>query len=399
MAGGWSAKPGSGLKYDGGDAFSLDLVNRLQVHWTYTGNENGPDVNTFNIRRARTTFSGHVFNKDIHYKLQMDWVDQGPAGDGAIKEGHVQWNFANSDDGTVGLRVGQGKTMFGLEATGTSGGLWFVERSSASRAFSDSYSRGAWINGVVVDHKLRYSVGAMNTDVAGGLGGAAATATGYTDRGEETANSDNELSYVLTVNFDPLGDFFDGKQTTESRRQGDWRTDDRSLKGTVGAGVAFGNGRTATAVGGAIQDIESTSINVNTEWTVARFSVLAEYFMRTDDQQGPIADKEEPTGWAVSAGYLFDKSGDSSMQWGVGLRVNSVENDVGNNATVDFLTGMQGIGAVPGNATEVTAVLNAFYHAHQCKTQLEYTYQNVDPDGAASSSGNSIIRIGFQIEF
>lgn len=396
--GGWSAKPGSGLKFDGGDAFGLELKNRLQVHWNYANNEDAADTNSFTVRRLRTTLAGHVFKKNILYYVMFDAVDSGAAGDGNIKQGWAQWNFMEGDGGKMGLRFGQAKTMYGLEATATSAGLWFVERSAASRAFADTFSRGAWINGVMADSKLRWNIGAMNTDSANGLGGAAGGSTGYTDRGEETANSDNELSYVFSANFDPLGDFFGGKQTTESYRQGDWRTDDTGLRGTIGVGVALGNGKTATAVGGSTQDIESTSININTAWHVSRFNVLAEYFMRTDDQQGATPDEEEPSGWSASLGYLLPKSGDSVMQWGLGVRVCMLENDIGNNANVDFLTGMVGIGSTPGEVTEVSAVLNAFYHSHACKTQFEYTFQDVDPDGAGTGQTNHLIRIGFQLE-
>jgi hypothetical protein len=398
---GWSAKPGSGLKYDGGDAFGLSWSNRLQVHWTYSNNENAPDTNTFNVRRARTNLAGHVFHRNILYQFIWDAVDQGAAGDGNIKQGWIQWNFASSDNGKVGLRFGQAKTMFGMEATGTSAGLWFVERSAASRAFADSFSRGAWLNGVMIENRLRWVAGAMNTDVAAGLGaGNGTTVIGYVDRGEETSNSDNELSYVFAANFDPLGDFHDGRQTIESRRQGDWRTDDQSFKGTFGAALALGNG--VSGVGG--QDIESTSINLNTAWTVAGFNLMGEYFMRTDDLQGPVADEEEPSGFAVSGGYLLPKSGDSHIQWGFGLRASMVETDdggsVGATTGVDFLTGTAGIGGVLGEVTEISAVLNAFYHGHACKTQIEYTFQDVDPDAVASSSvTNHILRIAFQLEF
>lgn len=387
MPGGWTAKAGKGLSYDGGDAFGMDIKNRLQVHWTYANNEDAADSNTFNVRRLRTTFGGHVFKRNILYQIVFDAVDSGAAGDGNIKQGWVQWNFSESDSGKIGVRAGQAKTMFGLEATMTSAGLWFVERSTASRAFADSFSRGAWLNGVMVDNKLRWTVGAMNTDVAGGLG------TNYVDRGEETSNSDNELSYVFAANFDPLGDFFGGKPTVESQRQGDFRTEDKAFKGTVGVGVGLGNGKTT---GGG--DIESTSLNLNTAWAVSGFSILGEYFMRTDDVQGAGGDEEEPSGFAVSGGYLLPKSGDSDMQWGFGLRVCMVENDNGNNGTVDFLTGTQGIGSTPGEVTEISAVLNAFYHGHACKTQIEYTFQDVDPDGATSGMTNHILRVGFQIE-
>jgi hypothetical protein len=389
--GGWTAKPGSGLSYDGGDAFGLKWQNRLQVHWTYMNNENAADTNTFNIRRARTTLSGHVFSRNIEYKLQFDAVDAGAAGDGNIKEGHATWNFSQSEGSTVGIRAGQGKTLFGYEATGSSGGLWFVERSAASRAFADAYSRGAWIVGGMMMKEstpIRFVLGAMNTDVAAGLGG------GYTDRGEETANSDNELSYVLTANIDPMGDFHGGKTTAVSQRQGDWRTDNHDLKGTLGVGIALGNGKD-TASG---NDVESTSINLNTAWTVNRVNVLGEYFMRTDELQGATQDEEEPSGFAVSVGYLLDKSGDSSIQWGLGLRYNHIETDRGNNGTISYLSEAAGIGAADGDANEISVVVNAFYHGHACKTQIEYTMQDVEPTGGADVT-NHILRVGFQIEF
>lgn len=402
----WSVKPGSGVKYEAGDAFSLEIKNRLDVHWTFSNNEDAADINTFNVRRLRTNFSGHVFSKSIHYLLAFDAVDQGAAGDGNIKQGWAEWNFVDQKEARVGLRVGQAKTMYGLEATQTSAGLWFVERSVASRAFADVFTRGAWLNGAYASDAskpaLRWSLGAMNTDVAAGLGGSGTGITGLTDRGEESANSDNELSYVFSANFDPLGDFFGGRQTTENLRQGDWRTEDTSLKGTIGFGIALENGRTATAVGApaAIEDVEGTSININTEWSVAGFNILGEYFMRTDDQQGTVADKEEPSGFNVSAGYLLSKSGDSTIQWGFGLRYATVETDEGTAGSgVDFLTGAQGIGSTLGDVSEISAVINAFYHAHACKTQFEWTLQEVDPDGAGSSSlTNNIFRIAFQIE-
>lgn len=415
-AGGWSSKPGAGLKYDGGDAFGLTVLSRIQVHYTFSANESfgspvitaspGADTSSFNIRRARLSLTGHVFDKNITYAFILDAVDA----TSPIKRAWVQWNFASSETGKIGMRVGQAKTVYGLESAGSSGSLWFVERSSASRAFSDVNSRGAWFNGVMGDNKLRWSAGAMNTEVAGGLGGAGTDSqgnpiTGHAELGEETANADNELSYVISANFDPLGDFFDGKQTIEAFKHGDWRDEkDASLKGTVGVGVALGNGKTAspaTQPVGNRPDIESTSLNVNTAWTVSKLSLLGEYFMRTDDLQTPgTADEEEAMGYAVSVGYLLPKSGDSKVQWGLGVRYNYIETDDGTPGSgVDFLTAAQGIGSDLGECTELSVVLNAFYHGHACKTQIEYTMQDVEAEVANFDRTNHLVRVAFQLEF
>lgn len=396
----WTFTPGEGLQLNGGDAFSFKMANQLQVHWTFSALDAGTDTANFTVRRARTTFSGHVFDKGLLYKLQLDAADAGSSGDGNIKEGHVTWQFlgqelseadkkANKEKGdcSIGLRFGQGKVLFGLEGTGASSGLFFVERSSASRGFADGYSRGAWLVGSALKNQLRWSVGAMNTDVAGGLG------AGYTDRGEEASNSDNEMSYTAMANFDPLGDFNGGKGT-ESFRQGDFRSDDKSLKGTVGVGLALGNGK--DTAGG--QDVESTSININTAWSVAGFQVMGEYYMRSDDLQGTTSDTEDSDGWAVSGTYLLPKSGDSSAQWGVGLRFGQVSSDNGDNGTVNYVTGLQGLGAAEGDSTEITVVVDAFYHGHAAKSQIEYTFQDVD-FSTGNDPTNHILRVGFQLLF
>lgn len=334
--GGWSAKPGSGLKYDGGDAFGLKLANRIQIHYVYDAAESGPDSSNFDIRRARTALSGHVFNKNIEYMLMFDAVDTGANGN--LKQGHVTWNFMNSDAGKIGLRIGQAKSMFGLEWTGTSAGLTFVERSIASGEFSNDYTRGAWLNGKYADSKLRWSLGAMN---------------GVT-LGEEADNDDNELGYVGSVNFDPLGDFFGGSQTAESWRQVDLREGDRPLVGTIGVGMAIDN----TVAGGV--DVEHEILNINTAWSVQGFQVMAEFFDRSVSPTG--AADQDSDGFSFSGSYALPKSGDSSMQWAFGLRYSVVDlTDAGGDET-----------------TDISAVANAFYHGHACKTQLEVTMREYD---------------------
>lgn len=367
QGGGWSAAPGKGLSYDGGDAFTFKLANQLQTHYTFSAMDNGAaDTSTFNIRRARTTFSGTAFSKDIAYKLQVDGVDTGAG----IKEGHVQWTFMRNDSGSIGLRMGQGKTLFGLEAAGSSAGLMFVERSLAATTFSDAYTRGAWIMGSHNNNALRWSFGAMNTTVSKDGGGLFTLSPD--EAGEETANTDNELNYVAAVNFDPMGDFTGGGGN-EGFRQGDFREGDRPFVGTVGAAIAVENGQT----GG--QDLEGTCFTINTAWSVQGFQIMGEFFGRHDE----IADtttEADGTGYAVSGTWVMPKGADSSMQWAFGARLAYVEPD----DSVDM------------DITEFTLGADAFYHGHACKSQLDYTMQDI---GGAGDATNHIIRFGFQLLF
>ena len=379
QGGGWTYKPGSGLNYDGGDAFGLTLGNQLQVQWTFAAMDNAADTNNFTVRRARTFLAGHAFNKNINYMVRLEHLDGGAS----LKDGWVQWNFSNDDSGKLGVRVGQGKTYHGLEATGSSSGLYFVERSAATRGFSDTRSRGAWIHGTMAENKLRWMAGAQNGDVA--------TASAVTEVGEETANADNELTYVASVNFDPMGDFVGDGKSYESFKQGTLEKSDKFV-GTIGAGVMVGNHRDAAGAGA--NDVESTSININTAWRTGMLGLQGEVFIRSDDNQAPAGVEEDTTGWYAQGTWTLEKSGSSDVQWGFGVRVGQVTTD----DTVTAMTGLSGIGAVAGDAMEVSGVLNAFYHGHAAKTQFEYTWQDVNPD-AGTSSTNHIIRIQFQLLF
>lgn len=351
-----SFKAGSGVTFDGGDDFSLTLKNRLQVQYVETFGDDVEDTQNFDIRRARTSLSGHVYNKNIHYNLMMDWTDN----DSAIRDAWTQWNFAHGDGSTVGLRAGQGKPGHGLEFTGTSAGLYFVERSIATEFFANSRARGAWLQGNHAESKFRWMAGVQNNGVSDAVDGS--------DDGD---NDDNELVYVASANFDPMGDYVGGGKTYESWMQGDLEGA-KELKGTIGAGVAIDNrGSDNNAFG---LENESTQFNLNTAWSVSNFWVMVDYYNRTDDIVG--GDSLDHDGFSGTVGYTLPKNGDSAMQWGLGVRYSEF--------TLDETI-------LDDSVTQFGLVLNAFYHGHKCKTQVEFN--NLD-DGTDTAQQ---ILVQFQI--
>ncbi|MCA8951848.1 MAG: hypothetical protein KDE27_20225 [Planctomycetes bacterium] len=386
------AAPGKGLSYDGGEAFGFSMDNQLQTRFGYLGGDVARDVTSFDVPRARTLLRGHAFKKSIQYYLQLDAVDDGLGTltvNGPIKDAHITWNFIDDDSGTIGLRMGQGKTQFGLSGTGEARGLFFLERSAAANGFSRARSTGAWVMGSHMENKLRWSAGLMNGATAAGLG------AGYVDVGEEAANSDNEVNAVFTAEFDPMGDTTGGKGR-EYWYEGDFRTEDRGLQGSVRASLAIENGKDTSA---AANDIEGIAFTIGTVWSIEGFQFLGEWFTRTDEAQSTPADEEQPMGWSVQGVWVMPKSADAAIQWGFGARVCMVETDNGlTGSGVNFVTGLSGLGAVNGDSTEVTLAANAFYHEHACKTTFEYTFQQVSPTGGTDLD-NHIVGIGFQLLF
>jgi len=371
-----TAAPGSGITIDGGDSFALKLKNQFQYKWTYMSMENAANTNTFDVRRARTALSGHVFNKNIKFMLKNDWED---ANGRSIKDAWVHWNFINEGDNTIGVRLGQTKTQFGRSATGSSASLEMIERDTATLAFADTRSRGIAVHGQhMPEDKLHWSFGIYNATTA---------SDAATNRGEEGSNDDNELNFVGTVRFDPMGDMNGGKGD-EAYQQADLRdagSNDKFLL-SVGAGVEIANGK----VGGV--DVEGTSININAAAKVSGVSVLGEVFLRSDDPA--VGTEEDATGFNIQGSYTLAPAQGSDTRWGGALRITSVSVD---DAPVVGLTGTS-LGAASGDIFEIGFGVNAFYKKHNMKTQVNYTLQQVEPDGAADRD-NHIIDIMFTLIF
>ncbi len=358
-----SFKPGAGTTFDGGDEFKLTFLTYVQLQYTTTWGDDVDNDQDFRVRRARPAIFGHAYRKDLLYTLRLDLTDNGSV----LKDAWVQWDFAREEDSRIGLRAGQSKTYFGLETTETDTALFFVDRTVVSTTFSDARSRGVWLHGNQAD-KLRWTVGAQNGDVA------ASNPGGVQDVGEEDDNSDNELSYVASLNFDPLGDYVGNGASYEAFREGDL-ANTQELRGTLGLGLFQGNSKLVTDPDG--RDVTSNSLNLNTSWKLKSFWTQAEWFQRHDDIE---TGDRDGNGFYLGFGYVLPKSGDEPLQWGIGGRIADVDQEDGPD-TRDW-----------------TMVLSAFHRGHALKTQLEYTWRDLEPASGGSQDG-SILRVQFQLMF
>ena len=377
----FSAAAGKGITIDAGDSFMMNIKNRIQPYYSFVANDdenpssNGsyPDVSSFSMRRARTRFAGHVWSKDITFMLQNDWVEGT-----SIKDAWIHWFFYREEGHKIGLRFGQTKTFFGREATGTSGGLEFVDRSLASRVFSNRRQRGAVVTGEHSEGKLHWTAGVFNGETAGagaGLDGAS----------EEGGNSDNEMTSIFSVRIDPNGDMGD-----EGYTQGDLSSPHKDeLLYSIGAGLQLGNNRTS-ATG---PDIEANQVNINAGVKCSGIHVSLDAFLRKDDPDQAVA--SDSIGWHAGGTYTLEKQDGAHSQWAVGGRFSQIKFD----DPVVLLTGPANpLGGSLGDVKELTVVLNNYYHEHNLKTQVSWTRQWIDPTGAASAK-NDIIELQLTMVF
>jgi hypothetical protein len=131
------------------------------------------------------------------------------------------------------------------------------------------------------------------------------------------------------------------------------------------------------------------------------WSILGEFFTRTDDLQNATTTTEQirPAGRPAAPTCCRRAATRARSSGAVGrARQPWSAPTTATTAAVNYLTGLQGLGGADGDSTEITVVVDAFYHGHMAKSQIEYTFQDVDFT-AGTDPTNHILRVGFQLLF
>ena len=120
---------------DPGDAKNYPEL--LGVFGDYRANRSASDASTFNIRRARLMFMGHLFTPDLKYFVQLAGETsenaQNPGSvqllDAAVTSTHVPW---------FNVMAGQYKVFFNRSQINNATSMQFAERSGVMDAFTAS---------------------------------------------------------------------------------------------------------------------------------------------------------------------------------------------------------------------------------------------------------------------
>jgi hypothetical protein len=145
------------------DGFELRVTTRVQFRLTYQNEvangengTNGRDFINFRIRRAKTKFSGYIFQKEFQYELLLGWTN----GVNIIEEAWFRWAVMQY----ININAGQQKLDFNWEEKASSGAQQFVDRSYTNAVFHEGYAKGLWIDGQVGEDTpwLKYVIGLYN---------------------------------------------------------------------------------------------------------------------------------------------------------------------------------------------------------------------------------------------
>ena len=123
---------------------------------TYGGVTVGEDESSFDLRRLRLEFSGHVASKILRYHLELAYGIEEP---GPVLAAYGEMNFFP----LLNLRFGQQKISMSRQFLIHSAFQHFIDRSNVVRAFAPGWDLGLKIHGdVPIMGNIRYELGLFN---------------------------------------------------------------------------------------------------------------------------------------------------------------------------------------------------------------------------------------------
>lgn len=201
------------------DKYSLNIGGRLQMRYQFNDKDEdfgGVDTQNIDVRRARVYMGGNIYSKMLHYY----WAIDADSFNVSLRDFYVYFTPYKE----LNAKIGYFKVPFNRERVISSQRLLFQDRAIASDTFDQDRDYGLDIYGKPFDGHIEYHAAIFQ-------GAGENPAKRITGKDE---NLDNELMYVLSLRYNPLGKFnyYDGTDLGYSE----------TLKATMGASVAF-NGK------------------------------------------------------------------------------------------------------------------------------------------------------------
>lgn len=143
------------------DKFKLVINGQIQPQYQFLSLEGQDEVNTFQIRRGRLIFGGHLYTKDLTYRVQYEMIggnanttrEAFPRGQ-SLRDAYVNYRFNDA----IQVRAGQFKPAYNREEFTSSSKLQLVDRSIVNDVFSYGRDLGVAFHGSVLDKALEYEV-------------------------------------------------------------------------------------------------------------------------------------------------------------------------------------------------------------------------------------------------
>ncbi len=250
----------------------LAISNRVQVRWTQEMPEQGDDVGSFRIRRAKTKFEGWAYTKNLTYEMQLNFADSA----NPLEDAVINYDLSKGKK-TFQLKSGQFKVPFGRQELTSSGSQQFVDRALVTNRFARGRDIGVQFWGLPAGGKVDWRVGVFNGN------------------GRTVSRNDND-SYQLNarLTFQPLGDV--------KYSEGDFESSNKPLFAI--AAEYESNERPVAAAGSTpAHSVDREIVGGDFVFKYKGFSFFTAYHDSTNDRDNNVSDFDDG-GFVAQLGYF-----------------------------------------------------------------------------------------------
>ncbi|HEX6864636.1 MAG TPA: porin [Thermoanaerobaculia bacterium] len=321
----------------------LDLSNRVQIRFTQELPDQGDDVGSFRIRRAKTKFEGWVYDKALTYELQLNWPDTS----NPLEDANMNYDFSRGKK-AFQVKFGQFKVPFGRQELTSSGSQQFVDRAAVTNRFARGRDIGLQLWGTPAAGKLDWRVGIFNGN------------------GRTTSRNDNdEFQTNARLTFQPFGDV----KYSES----DFESTDRPL---FAIAAEYESNERPVALAGTTpaHNADREIVGGDVVFKFKGFSFFGALHDSSNDRDNNVADFDDG-GFVAQAGYFLIRN-----KFEIAARL--AEIDPNNNRDDD-------------EQEERGIALNWFFNKHAHKIQADYRQL----ENVATDVTNDEFRLQYQIIF
>jgi hypothetical protein len=369
-----TAKPGKGITVTSANGnVSLTLRPRIQLRETFTYEDHQPD-NEINVKTMRLIMNGHVFTKDLSYRIQLAFgsKDFEAGNPSPIFDAHIDYTRVKS----LSIRVGQFFVPFDRARTTREFALHLVDRQQVVRELT-----------------LDRDVGVMfySDDLFGAnerLGYAL-----FVGGGEGRNRFGGQRMGPLVVGrlvFKPWGNFDDDMEGDLERRRkpklalglaGAYNVASSRLSSTYGADFQLG---TVNQVHGAADLVfKLRGWSLSAEGLLRR--ALADELVGTIDDMPAVEATRSGYGYFVQSGIMVHRMVELVARW-------------------DDLYAWRGtdqtfIDWIDRRGRQVVAGLNVYLNGHSLKIQADYSFAFGTGFDPATDPGAHIARVQIDASF
>ncbi len=352
--------------------FLLRLNGWGQLRYTVSDVElPNEDLNQFQLKRARLIFSGHAFNPDFAYFVQLD--GRSSSGDDVrLLDYRLSYDFGHDqfglEPGTIGFRTGKYKMPFSMARWLSGKEFEFTDRSVASIFFDVNRSLAWGLYGET--QRLRFPI-EWETAIF----------NGFVTGGAETGSSgdlDNKFAYSVRVLGYPIGQWGAGELADfEDHQRLAMRvgcgfaatTIDRDGQTEFNALTVVDSGNTLASILPAQVDSYSvTQFAIDASFKLRGWSTTLEYYFRniTDFSGAAVPDLFDHGFWFQLGYFVIPNKVQLLTRW------SHVEGDSGTLGT-----GQQ-------STEDIAAGMAWYFRRNQAKLVADVTYLDGGPINSSS---------------